>query len=509
MANQVSRRNFSEAAIASGLWRGAVQAQSRRPNIVFICSDQHTGRPLPGVRTPHLDRLAAAGVRFENAYSCAPVCVPGRAALMSGMFASDVGAYCNSTPFDGRVPSWGNRLRDAGYHCWATGKLDLVRGKDYGFVEAGNGHGHDRNPDITSLFRRPLCFRPGERSAANGRSRPQPHKDKATAERGLEFLRSEAQKAGKPWAMYVGFVLPHPAFQALPQYLDMYPESSIELPRIPSGYLETMPIPLQTLRHFKNVATPIPQDRVRRARAAYYGMISELDSYVGQIMNELERRGELENTIFIYTSDHGEMLGENGLWLKNCLLEGAARVPLTIAGPGLTRGKVVETPVSHVDLVATVLDLGGVSPVASLRGRSLVPLMNGSAGSHPGYAFSESHSEGNCTGSFMIRKGDWKYIYFAWDKPALYNLRKDPHEFENLAGQKEHSAIQRELHGILTSLLNPDEVTEQAFQAQERLLARLVAEKTPAQFHAMIRGRLGDAQAGVLTRKHYGGRSPA
>jgi choline-sulfatase len=509
VTNKVSRRNFSEVAIASGLGAGVLQAQTRRPNIVFICSDQHTGRPIPGIRTPNLDRLAASGVRFENAYSCAPVCVPGRAALMSGMFASDVGAYCNSTPFDGRVPSWGNRLRDAGYHCWATGKLDLVRNKDYGFVEVDTKYGHDRNPDVTSLFRRPLCFRPGERSAANGRSREEPHHDKETAQHGLDFLRKDARTAGKPWAMYLGFVQPHPAFRALPKFLDMYPESSIQLPKIPSGYLEQMPIALQALRHFKNVATPIPGDRVRRARAAYYGMISELDSYIGQIMDELDKRGELEKTVFVYTSDHGEMLGENGLWLKNCLLEGSARVPMTIAGPGLPRGKVIETPVSHVDLVATVLDLGGVSPVATLRGRSLVPMMNGNAGSQPGYAFSESHSEGNCTGSFMIRKGDWKYIYFASDKPALFNLRLDPHEYENLAGRKEHADIQRELHGILTSLLNPDEVTEQAFQAQERMLQRLVAEKTPAEFRGMLVGRLGDAQAGVLTRKHYGGRASA
>ncbi|HYM12250.1 MAG TPA: sulfatase-like hydrolase/transferase [Bryobacterales bacterium] len=134
---QLSRRRFAAgfgAALGGGLVRAA---RSDRPNIVFICSDQHSGRVLGcnghrEVRTPHLDRLASLGMNFRNAYCGSPVCVPSRAGFMTGMYPSDVGSYCNSTPFDGRVPTWGNRLRAAGYDCWATGKLDLEAGKDYG-----------------------------------------------------------------------------------------------------------------------------------------------------------------------------------------------------------------------------------------------------------------------------------------------------------------------------------------------------------------------------------------
>ncbi|MCX6637752.1 MAG: sulfatase-like hydrolase/transferase [Acidobacteria bacterium] len=161
----ITRRSLIAAAGSTLAGAGLPAAPARRPNILFICSDQHTSAAVgvnghPIVKTPNLDRLAASGVSFRNAYSGNPVCVPGRASFMTGMYASDVGSYCNSTPFDGRVPTWGNRLKDAGYQCWATGKMDLCKGKDLGFREERTSHGHWTNPDITSLFRMPTCFRP-------------------------------------------------------------------------------------------------------------------------------------------------------------------------------------------------------------------------------------------------------------------------------------------------------------------------------------------------------------
>lgn len=245
----------------------------------------------------------------------------------------------------------------------------------------------------------------------------------------------------------------------------------------------------QVLANFKNISTPIPEARIRRAHAAYFGMISEVDEYLGWILDKVD----LDNTLFVYTSDHGEMGGDHGLWLKNVLLENAARVPMIVAGAGLPRGKVVNTPVGHVDLIATMLELAGAPRPASLRGHSLLD------GSHPGYAYSESHSEGNCTGSFMIRKGDWKYLYFTGDDPLLFDLKSDPGEFHNLAGRNETAAVQKELHGILMSLVDPDAVTERAFAEQERRLAAMVRSMKRAEFYQEIEGRLGTAQARVLT----------
>jgi len=498
---EITRRAFA-GGLAASLSARAVQRS--RPNIVFICSDQHSGR-APGanghpiVRTPNLDRLAALGVNFRNAYTGNPVCAPGRASMMTGLFASDVNSFCNSTPL-GNHPSWGNYLRDAGYRCRALGKMDMTGGVDYGFEEVRTSHGHARTPDITSLFRAPVCFRPGERNAVNGEFIDREDSDAELARRAIEFIREGARQ---PWAIYAGMHMPHPRWVAQRKYLEIYPPDRMPLPVIPPGYLETRHTMFKVLANFKNVATPLPEDRIRRARAAYFGMITELDEYVGWVLDAVAKSGQLDNTLFVYTSDHGEMLGENGLWLKNVLLEGAARVPLLMAGAGLPKGKAVETPVSHVDMVATMLDLAGATPARKLRGHSLAPLAHGRTGSHPGFAFSESHSEGNCTGSFIIRKGDWKYFHFTGDEPLLFNLKEDPGELNNLAGRRETAAIQKELHAHLTSLVDPDAVTERAFAEQERRLQAMVRRMAPEEFYKEIVGRLGPAQARVLTNQHY------
>jgi choline-sulfatase len=489
----MTRREFG-----AGMLAGAAAEAAGRPNIVFLCADQHSGPVLGAmghyaVRTPNLDRLAGMGVMFRNAYSGNPVCVPARASMMTGRFASDAGSFCNSTPL-GRVPSWGNALRGAGYDCWATGKLDLTAGADYGFREVNTTHEHSRSPDITSLFRAPVPYRAGERASVDGEFTGRPeHHDADLARAAVEFLRS--RRPGPPWAAYVGMTLPHPKWVARARYRDLYPPASMRMPAIPPGYLEQRHTMFQVRANFANIQLPVPEERVRLARAAYYAMITELDEYVGRVIEQVD----LGNTLLVYTSDHGEMLGDNGLWLKNVLLEGAARVPLILAGAGLPRGKVVDTPVAHVDLVATILDMAGAARSRELRGHSLAPLARGEAGDHPGFAYSESHSEGNCTGSFMIRRGDWKYLYFTGDEPLLFNLREDPGEFRNLAG----AALQKELHGILTGLVDPDGVTERAFAAQERVLSALVRRSTPEEFYKAIVGRLGPAQARVLTIRHY------
>jgi choline-sulfatase len=443
------------------------------------------------------------GVNFRNAYCGSPVCAPGRASLMTGMYASDVGSYCNSTPFDGRVPSWGNRLKQSGYSCWATGKLDLTTGVDFGFTEVDTAHGHSQHPDITSLFRAPVCFRPEERSVVDGQFRDGEHHDHQLIERALDYLRKDGGGLSKPWAMYVGLHIPHPKWIAQQKYKAIYPPEKMPLPVIPPGYLETRHTAFQILSNFKNISTPIPEDRIRRARSAYFGMVSEVDEFVGRLLDQLEKSKQLDNTLFVYTADHGEMLGEHGLWLKNVLLENAARVPMLLAGAGLPRGVTVHTPVSHVDLVATMLDLAGVPKPAESRGHSLRALAHGSPGDHPGFAFSESHSEGNCTGSFLIRKEDWKYIYFTGDDTLLFNLKDDPGELRNLSQSPQLASKKRELHAHLTSLVNPDQVTDRAFAEQDRRLVALVKSMSKADFHDELVGRLGSAQARVLTAKYY------
>src|SRR5215472_14240801 len=197
--SEISRRTFGAAMIAAAQVPWARPAAAGSPNILFICADEHGGPFLgsmghPIVKTPNLDRLAASGVLFRNAYCGSPVCVPARASMMSGMFPSDVASYCNSTPFRKPTPSWGNRLREAGYECYATGKLDLTEGTDYGFREVDTQHGHSVSPDITSLLRAPMCYRASVRNDVNGVFRkPPPHDEKVLANV-LRFLREDARR---------------------------------------------------------------------------------------------------------------------------------------------------------------------------------------------------------------------------------------------------------------------------------------------------------------------------
>lgn len=516
---QITRREFGQL-IGSGLGAGILPGRMfseqpagavRRPNVVFLCSDQHNGRMLMGgpgkavpVRTPNLERLAAQGVTFTNAYTVNPVCTPARAALMTGRFASDVGSYCNSTPFEGQVPTWGTYLQRAGYYCWATGKMDLTSAADIGFKQVKTSHEHFGHPDITSLFRRPLCYRFGERESVDGKVGDRSAHDREVVEAGLEFFRNEANQVGRSWAAYLGMTSPHPVFSAPQEFLDLYPTDEVDLPNIPPGYLENQHIVFQALRNFKGIATPISEERIRRARSAYYGMIAQLDRNIGRVLDEIEGTGRLSDTLFVYTTDHGEMLGTNGLWLKNVLLEGAAHVPLVIAGAGLPKGKVVDTPVSHLDLVATLLDVAGIETPSGLRGHSLLPLIRGEKTNHPGYVYAESNSEGNCTGSYMIRKGDWKYIYFSWyGDNLLFNLKDDPGEFNNLAGKPETASIERELHSTLTSLVDPDAITEKAFKKQHDVLMDMVRKESPDRFCQILSGRLGRGQAIAFTKEYY------
>jgi choline-sulfatase len=493
--SHLTRRRFGQS-IVTGVGASALQIRaaaagrdSRPPNILFICSDEHNARIA--AETPNLDRLAARGVTYGNAYCGSPVCVPARASLMTGMFPSDVASYCNSTPFDGRVPTWANRLRDSGYSCWATGKLDLVEGKDYGFEEFHTDHLHSYAPDITSLFRRPLCYRVDKRPQVKGEFKARVRDDDKVVREALEFIKRDLPGRKQPWAMYVGLNLPHPPFVAAEKYRNLASVKNAGLPYIPPGHLERMHLAFRLMRNFYLTTDSIPAEDIISARAAYFALVAELDDYLGRILDAVDP----SNTLIVYTSDHGDMLGEHGLWFKNVLLEDAARVPLILAGPGFPPGLKVDTPVTHADLVATILEVAGIGRPSGLRGHSLL------SASHPGYAYSESHSEGNCTGSFMIRKGDWKYIYFSWHDSLLFNLKDDPGEFRNLSGKPEYSSIEGELHGILTSLIKPDEITERAFQAQEAMLKKRFAEMGTEKFYQEMESRLGKGQARTLTMK--------
>jgi choline-sulfatase len=480
------------------------KSNGKKPNFVFICSDQHSANyggyaGHPFIQTPNLDRIARNGVTFTSAYSGNPLCVPGRSCLLTGMYASDLNSFCNSTVMDSSYPTWGKRLRDNGYNCWATGKQDLNPIVDLGFTEVKVDHAHASNPDITSLFRRPVGYRINEREQIDGRIRTERHEDSIVTQRAIDYIKNDAIKKDQPWAVFVGLLEPHPVWSGLKEYYDFY-LPKVRIPQISIEELEQLPLPYQIMRNFKRISTPIPEEKIKRAIASYFSMITELDEYIGKIYNCLEETNQIDNTYFVYTSDHGESLGDHGMWYKNNFYESCVKVPLIISNPRLPKGRKIDVPVSHVDLVATIIDLSGLKFPKDLRGISLLQLIEGDNQNVPKFVYSESHSEGNPTGSFMIRKGDWKLIHFSYYHDYLFNLKEDPGEKINRIDDPMTIEVLKDLQTLLYSRVNPEEITEKAFRTQQEMLNSFVDRMNEEELFNLTKSRVGEGQARVLAK---------
>jgi len=500
LAKGIGAAAIAPAAVMSFASKAAAAA-AKKPNIVFICSDQHAWKYAgfaghPFVKTPNLDKIARRGVVFNNAYTGNPVCAAGRSGMMTGLYPSDCNSFCNSTVWDGSHPLWSKRLQEAGYYTWATGKFDLNPAFDMGFdKQVLPTNAHAKNPDITSCFRNPSGYRMETRRDVSGKPRQQRYHDYILAKEAVKFIRTEAPKLDKPWVGYVGYLLPHPVYNALEKYHKMYYPEHADLPYIPKDYLENQHLVYQERRHFSRVAAPIDEKRIRAARAGYYGLVTEMDEYVGMVWDALEETGQLDNTIFIYTSDHGETLGEHGMWMKDNLYDPATRIPLVITGPGIPKNKKINNIVGHVDMVATILEWAGLEKPAEFRGHSLTPLMHGRTGDHPGFAYSESHGSGNVTGMFMIRKGDWKYCRFQWYDDQLFNIAEDPGELNNRINDPTTKEIQAELKEILNKQVDTEKVSLRAFKKQKKLLDHIVATHSEEQIYKRFLHRLGPGQS--------------
>lgn len=507
--------SVAASAVSPSLIGPACAVAQQRSNIIFISSDNqcfkdmgYTGQSI--VQTPNMDRIASEGVIFTNAYCGSPVCTPARACMMTGMFPSQVGSYCNATPWNGDHPTWAFRLKQAGYYCRSIGKLDLHNAYDTGFEEFESKHGHVDNPDITALFRRPLCYRVGERINVNGGPRDTRHRDASWTDMAVRFITKDAPHLKQPWVLNVGLHQPHVAFferlgfLALETYYEQYPLDEIPMPVIPPGHLESQHLVFQELRRFKRLEASLAEDRIRRARAGYYGMITELDEYVGRIWTALQQSEQLENTLFIFTSDNGMSMGEHGLFYHNSLYEESVHVPLFIMGAGIPKGRVIHAPVSHMDLSATMLEAAGIQQPPELRGNSLLPVIHRQVDEQNRFVYSENHSEGNCTGSFMIRKGPWKYIHCTWYDDLLFNLEDDQGEFRNLIQEPNTQNILKELKDLLNAQVHPEKITRKAFQTQEKILRDLALRHTEDELYQLFEFRLGPGQARALAAKCKG-----
>jgi len=451
-------------------------------NLVYIMSDQHNPRMMgcaghPIVQTPNLDSLAARGVRFNHAYTNCPICVPARASHATGRYVHQIAYWDNGTPYDGRFPSWGHRLGQQGHHVTTIGKLHYRSdADDNGFPdERLPMHVHEGEGDVFGLLRDDMPVMPGARKRfANigpGDSDYSRY-DLAIADASVRWLHQEARAHDKPWVLFVSFVRPHPPWQTPPEFYELYPLDRVDLPKNYSLAERPMHPALEANRHRISVEDELPEEVIRRAVAAYYGLCTFLDWNVGKVLKAIDDAGLSDNTRVIYTSDHGEMLGEHGLWFKSAMYDGAAAIPMIAAGPDIPSGVVADTNVSLVDSFPTILEAVGVAPSAEeadLPGASLWPIARGE-GSSQRAVLSEYHASGSPSGIFMLRGPRYKYIHYTGFAPQLFDLVADPEEAHDLANDPTQSDVLKACEQELRGVLNPEAVDRQAKADQARII---------------------------------------
>ncbi|KPN64432.1 choline-sulfatase [Aliiroseovarius crassostreae] len=425
-----------------------------KPNILIVMVDQCNGTLFPDgpadwLHAPNLKKLAARSVRFQNSYTASPLCAPGRASFMSGQLPRRTGVYDNAAEFRSDIPTYAHHLRRAGYYTALSGKMHFV-GPDqmHGFEERLTTDIYPADFGWTPDYRKP-----GERidwwyhnmgsvtGAGVAEISNQMEYDDEVAYNACAKLYDLARgNDDRPWCLTVSFTHPHDPYVARRKYWDLYEDCAHLLPEVPAwDYEDHDP-------HAKRIFDAndwrnfdITEENIRRSRRAYFANISYLDDKLGEMMDILE--ATRQEAIIVFVSDHGDMLGERGLWFKMNFYEGSARVPLMISAPGLEPG-LIETPVSTLDVTPTLADLAGVSldeVMPWVDGESLLPLAGGQVRTSP--VAMEYAAEASYAPLVSIREGDWKYNRCALDPDQLFNLSDDPHELTNLAEDPAHAEV--------------------------------------------------------------------
>lgn len=424
---------------------------TRRPNFLIVMVDQLNGTLFPDgpaefLHAPHLKALAARSARFANNYTASPLCAPGRASFMSGQLPSRTQVYDNAAEFASSIPTYAHHLRSAGYHTVLSGKMHFV-GPDqlHGFEERLTTDIYPADFGWTPDYRKP-----GERidwwyhnlgsvtGAGVAEITNQMEYDDEVAfhatQKLYEFARVSDDADRRPWCLTVSFTHPHDPYVARRKYWDLYEDCPALEPEV--GFIPYDSQDPHSKRLYKASdydSFDITPEQVRRSRRGYFANISYLDDKVGELLSVLERTRMANDTIVLFCSDHGDMLGERGLWFKMCFYEGAARVPLMMAGKGIEAG-LIGVPVSNLDVAPTLcdlagIDMSGISPWTD--GQSLLPLAGGMERSAP--VLMEYAAEGSYAPMVAIREGKYKFVHCELDPPQLFDLDADPRELDNLA----------------------------------------------------------------------------
>ncbi|WPC05115.1 choline-sulfatase [Pseudomonas benzenivorans] len=467
----------------------------KRPNILFIMADQMAAPLLPihdpasPIKMPNLLGLAEAGVVFDSAYCNSPLCAPSRFTLVSGQLPSKIGAYDNAADFPGDVPTYAHYLRRMGYRTALSGKMhfcgpDQLHGyeerltsdiypADYGWAVNWD------EPDVraswyhnmSSVLQAGPCVRTNQLDF-----------DEEVVFKARQYLYDHVRMSPEqPFCLTVSMTHPHDPYTIPEEFWNLYEDVEIPLPRHTLDQAEQDPHSQRLLKVIDLWDKPLPEDKIRDARRAYFGACSYIDSNIGKLLKTLEDCGLAEDTIIVFSGDHGDMLGERGLWYKMHWFEMAARVPFVVHAPGRFAAHRVSQSVSTMDLLPTLVELAGgtVEADLALDGRSLLPHLQGEGGHDE--VLGEYMAEGTDSPLMMIRRGQWKFIYSEKDPLLLFDLANDPRELENLAAAAEHQELLAALLAEARARWDMPAIHQATLASQRR--RRFVAE-------ALTRGKL-------------------
>ncbi|HWD86424.1 MAG TPA: choline-sulfatase [Solirubrobacteraceae bacterium] len=491
-------------------------AKSTKPrNFLVLMADQLAAQWLPAyghdaVHAPQIARLASQGVAFDAAYCQFPLCAPSRGAMLAGRYASRIGVYDNAAELAATVPTLVHHLRGAGYRTLLSGKMHFV-GPDqlHGFERRLTTDIYPASADWVPDWRRDISdalpwYHTMESILTPARcvASMQTDYDDEVCFQAVRAVRDLARyDDGEPFLLVASFTNPHDPWEIPGRYWDLYEETSIELPAVPALADVQLDPHSRRLRAMCGAdRVQLSDEQVRRARHGYYAAISYLDERIGQILDALRETGLDESTWIVLTADHGEFLGERGLWYKMSFLDPAARVPLIMRPPGGGVATRVSVPVSLLDLGPTLLELAGLGSdavaAADMDGASLAPLLDdagatvlddaggtvlddaGAMGSERPPVICEYHAEGVTAPAAMIRQGAFKLIVCETDPDQLYHLHDDPAELTNLAGDPAYADVVTRLRLELERRLDLGAIGERVLASQhdrrvvERGLAR-------------------------------------
>ena len=470
-----------------------------RPNIVVVMADQLApqftgayGHKL--AKTPHLDALVARGMRFDAAYCNSPLCAPSRFAFMSGQLISRIAAYDNASEFKATTPTFAHYLKSLGYRTCLSGKMH--------FVGPDQKHGFEDRV-TTDIYPSDFAWTP-DWEAHDERIDKWYHNMQTVKESGvaqatfqidyddevgfaarrwlMNAARDKAHGNDAPFALVASFIHPHDPYVARPEWWDLYDDNDIDMPAFTPE--DPDPFSKRLLDGIEASYVPLTDEEVRRARRAYLANVSYFDSKIGEMVKTLEEIGELDNTIIIVTADHGDMLGERGLWYKMNFFEHSARVPLVLAGPGVSQGT-SQNACSLVDLLPTFIDIAGGSPEIlgePVDGRSLMSLARG--GDDPmDEAIGEYCAEMTPYPVIMIRRGPLKYIHCDADPDQLYDVVADPLETTNLATDPAYAKQATAFASEVSDRWNGDALRSQVIATQKSRRALHAAMEADAGEH--------------------------